>query len=269
MIPAIESQSPKIHPPFFEQKDKSSSEIALIDAMTNFHNKISQINALHAQGLQSTSNELEQASAAFLEDLKRIFETEKNASSISPIFKALEYVASFMSIALGIGLSATGTAAIVGSIMITTGVFGCIHTTMELTNTYSYLASLTPDPYHQDIIKIYLPAIVATALALTATVTSTYAASAALPRNLHIIRKFLPLMIQSIETTKAITKGVFDFHKTNAESKKIEHEALVKCLETIVEEQKQAMLANTEADSKMNQSALQTLKLLTSLYTHI
>lgn len=269
MMSEIKSQSHHIHPTFFQQDSAPSSELAIIEIIARFHDKISQINAMHAQGLQSTSDELEKASAAFLEDLKKIFEAEKTASQVSPIFKALEYAASFMSIALGIGLCATGTAAVVGSIMIATGLFGCIHTTMELTRTYDYLASLTSDRHQQDIIKTYLPAIIATTLALTATVTSTYCATAALPTALDTIRKFLPLMMQSLQTTQAITKGVFDFHKNKAESKQIEHEALVACLETILEEQKQAMVGNTKVDSKMNQSALQTLKVLTSLYTHI
>lgn len=269
MMHPIRNLSHHIHPNFLHEEVKTCSELAIIEIISKFHDQISQINTLHAQGLQSTSNDLEKASQAFLEDLKKIFETEKQASKVSPIFKTLEYAASFMTIALGIGLCATGTAAVVGSIMIATGIFGCVHTTMELTDAYRHLASLTSDKYHQEIIKNYLPAIVATTLALSATITSTYAATVALPQALSTIRKFLPLMMQSLQTTQLITKGVFDFHKNKAETKKIEHEALAKCLETILEEQKQAMMSNVTIESKLNKEALQTLKVLTSLYQHI
>jgi hypothetical protein len=269
MMSQIRNLSHQYHPSFMHEEVKTCSELAIIEMISKFHDQISQINALHAQGLQSTSNELERASEAFLEDLKKIFETEKAASKVSPIFKTLEYAASFMTIALGIGLCATGTAAVVGSIMIATGIFGCVHTTMELTDAYRHLASLTSDKHHQEIIRTYLPAIIATTLALTATITSTYSATVALPQTLNTIRKFLPLMMQSLQTTQLITKGVFDLHRNKAESKKIEHEALAKCLETILEEQKQAMMDNVNVESKMNKNALQTLKVLTSLYHHI
>lgn len=269
MMTEIRNLPPHMTTSTFKQDANSCSELAIIEMISKFHDKISQINALHAQGLQSTSNELEKVSQEFLEDLKRIFEAEKQASQISPIFKTLEYAASFMTIALGIGLCATGTAAIVGSIMIATGIFGCVHTTMELTNAYRHLASLTDNKYHQEIIQKYLPAIVATTLALSATITSTYSATVALPQALSTIRNFLPLMMQSLQTAQLVSKGVFDLHKNQAESKKIEHEALAKCLETILEEQKQAMMHNSIVESKLNKEALQTLKVLTSLYHHI
>lgn len=269
MISPLSSLSHPLDHAILSDKTKTCSELAIIEMISKFHDKISQINTLHAQGLQSTSDELEKASQAFLEDLKKIFEAEKTASQVSPIFKTLEYAASFMTIALGIGLCATGTAAVIGSIMIATGVFGCVHTTLELTDAYRHLATLTTDKAHQEMIKNYLPAIIATSLALSATITSTYSAAIALPETLNTIRKFLPIMMQSLQTTQLITKGVFDLHKNKAESKKIEHEALATCLELILEEHKQAMQSSVNTQSQINKEAIQTLKVLTSLYHHI
>ena len=269
MITNVGNMSQTLAIQAYDNTSKPCSELAIIEIISKFHDKISDINSIHAQGLQSTSDELERASKEFLEDLRKIFETEKQATKISPIFKTLEYAASFMTIALGIGLCATGTAAIIGSIMITTGLFGCIHSTMELTDSYKHIASLTSNKQHQEIIQKYLPAMVATTLALSATITSTYSAAVALPSTLDALRKFLPIIMQGLQTSQLVTRGVFDFHKTKAESKKIEHEALAKCLENILEEQKNAMLNNVTLESKMNKDALQTLKVLTSLYHHI
>lgn len=248
---------------------KPSSEMALIQILSDFHEKIQTITQAQMQGLEGTSHDLELASKEFLESLQTLFEQDKKSTALKPFFKALEYITSFMTVALGAGLCATGVASIAGSVMITTGVFGCIHTTLELTDSYKKLSEFTSDKYSQEIIKKYLPAMVATSLALSTSVTATYSATVALSATINTVRMYLPLMIQSLEASQLITKGVFDLHRNKAEAKKIDHEALRACLEAILDEQQTAMMQTVTKDSKMNQEALRTLKTLTSLYNHI
>lgn len=250
-------------------QESSVSEMALIEIISKYHEKIGQINHLHMDGMKETSHDLDLASKQFLEDLRALFEAEKKSSHMKPYLKSLEYIASFMTIALGVGLCATGAAAVVGSIMITTGVFGCVHTTLELTDSYQKLASLTTDKYTQEIIKTYLPAMVSTMLALSSTIAGTYCAAHALHATKRTLELFWPLVIQSIQSTQVITKGVFDLHKNKAEAKKLDHEALGKCLEAILREQQDVMMHNMQHQSKLTRETHTTLKILTSLYKHI
>jgi hypothetical protein len=250
-------------------KDASTSEMALIEIISKYHEKMGQINQYHMQGMRDTSQELDLASKHFLEELRALFETEKKATVMKPYLKSLEYIASFMTIALGVGLCATGAAAVVGSVMVATGVFGCVHTTLELTDSYTRLANLTQDKYTQEIIKTYLPAMVSTCLALSATIAGTYCAAHAIHATRRTLELFWPLVIQSIQSSQVITKGVFDLQRNRAEAKKLDHEALGKCLEAILQEQQEIMMHNTQHQSKLNRETHNILKILTSLYKHI
>jgi hypothetical protein len=255
--------------PIVFHSNSKSSEMALVEILSAYHDKIHEITQTQAQGLKQASESLDKASKDFLADLRELFETECRSGAITPFFKALEYVASFMTISLGVGLCASGVASIVGSIMITTGVAGCIHTTLELSNAYKHLSMLTDDPSTKEVIKSYLPAMVATSLALSATVTGTYSAQVALDSTLQTIRLFLPFIMQSLQSTQMITKGIFDLHKNQSEAKKIDHEALVKGLETILDEQQSSMMNNLSSSNRLNKEAISTLKLLSSLYKHV
>ena len=95
---------------------KKSSELALIEILSEFHDKINLITQTQASGLKGTSDQLDIASKQFLEDLKNLFEAEKQSSASRPFLKSLEYIASFMTIALGVGLCATGVASIEGQL---------------------------------------------------------------------------------------------------------------------------------------------------------
>lgn len=250
-------------------KDSSVSEMALIEIISKYHDKIGQINSYHLEGMNQTSSDLDLASKQFLDDLRDLFEAEKRSSHMKPYLKSLEYIASFMTIALGVGLCTTGAAAVVGSVMIASGVFGCIHTTLELTDSYTRLAKLTSDKYTQEIIKTYLPAMIATCLALSSTIAGTYCAAHAIHATRKALELFWPLVLQSIQSTQIITKGVFDLHKSRAEVKKLDHEALGKCLETILHEQQELLMHNMQSQSKLTRETHNTLKILTSLYKHI
>jgi hypothetical protein len=241
------------------------SSMALIALIDEFQAKMSVLSSHQMKGLEQTSFYLDKSSKEFLEDLKNLFETQKNAQFSTQIIKSFEYAASFITIAIGAGLCSTGIAAIVGSIMITTGVFGCIHTTMELSNGYAEIAKLTQDKAQQEIIRQYLPAMVATSLAISASISGSYSAQIALNSTLETLKLFLPLLMTSIQATQGVSKRIFDMHKNQREAKKIDQESLSRVLETIILEQQETLFQNLSSENKLTKDAQVILKTLTSL----
>ncbi len=253
------------HPLTTTETKSLCSAMALIELIDEFHAKMSVLSSHQMKGLEQTSFYLDKTSKEFLEDLKNLFETQKKAQFSSQIIKSFEYAASFITIAIGAGLCSTGVAAIVGSIMITTGVFGCIHTTMELSNGYAEIAKLTQNKAQQEIIKQYLPAMVATSLAISASISGSYSAQIALNSTLETLKLFLPLLMTSIQATQGVSKGIFDMHKNQREAKKIDQQSLSRVLESILMDQQEALFQNLSSENKLTKDAQAILKTLTSL----
>lgn len=248
------------------QGTQPNTSLALIEILSDFHNKVSLINQFQGQHLKDTSENLDQACTKFLEDLKELFEARKAASAADPIFKSLQYISSFINIAIGTGLCATGVASIVGSVIIATGVFGCIHTTLEVTETYKHIAHLTDDRASQEIIKSYIPALISTSLLLSSALTGTYSSRISTDTATYLLQVMMPMILTSIETSKVVAQGIFDLPKYQAESKKISHEQLKQQLETILEEQQEKLSEAIKSRSSLTRETLAIIKTLSSLF---
>lgn len=247
-------------------QETNCSELTLIEMVKNYHDTLDKVGGVQTNALQSASHEYHQISHQFLEDLKKLFEAEQKAALMTPWFKSFQYISSLMTMALGAGLCSTGVAAIAGSILITTGLAGCIHTTLEISDGYKRLSELTSDPMQQEVIKTYLPAMITVSLALGATFTGTYVGGVIQEPIQRTLSLFLPLILNSLQTAQSITKGVFDLHKNQAEAKKIEHEALAHFLENLLEEHQSSLKQTLSAKKSKQEESLELLKKLSTLY---